>query len=358
MGSINCLPELYSLVVNDNKSLGGEICAELLRKDSIELELFNSGKRIATPFLVGLSTASEAIPLLFQACASPLICKLINTTDRLQPKVELIDVGTDPHPTFAVGTDPHPTSAVDFAPEPEHRCARDDGVGSICSEHGKIQCWPHGGDPAAMTAEEASERSLCVECQLEPSKGKWFPWQHTWLVGLYRLVAQAKEADELEDFFVVCHADLHNTAPTEQDLKGVFEGKFLGIELDKEQQRSKYLHDDFDPKYALEGMEAHSLLDWERRAMEIVVERHPEQARMRYIDEFGAELLLGVSRNADTRDAYPPFSSSLGTGLKPAYDVEEATGRPAWYRAATKEDRELLASDMEQRLMELLEVSL
>ena len=76
----------------------------------------------------------------------------------------------------------------------------------------------------------------------------------------------------------------------------MFARKFLGTDLSEEQRRRKQLFDDFDPCYGLEGGDSHAVLDWERRAMEMVARQQPGRVKLRYIDEMGATL-GGEKRN-------------------------------------------------------------
>jgi hypothetical protein len=119
------------------------------------------------------------------------------------------------------------------------------------------------------------------------------------------MVAEARANGEQEDLFVVCH---------NKD----FQRKFLGHDLDEQQQRNKHLNNDFGPCYGLEGEQAHSILDWERRAMELVTRQHAGHVQMRYIDKRGKEV----------KDMHEDYDN------KPDYGVEEGTGRPAWYGPA------------------------
>jgi hypothetical protein len=113
MGSTECLPHLSRLAVNNNLDLGGrclvhgcymcgsfilltlpcciiegELPAKLMCKSDVLLEFLDSGRRVITPFLVGVSLPSEAIStLLYSTRYSKLISKL-KGDQRLQPTVK------------------------------------------------------------------------------------------------------------------------------------------------------------------------------------------------------------------------------------------------------------------------------
>jgi hypothetical protein len=83
-----------------------------------------------------------------------------------------------------------------------------------------------------------------------------------WLSGLENLGREAAECNLKEDaeypvsVYVVCHA--HNPR-----FKRVFKRKLGGVPgLSREEQEKRHFSDDFDPKFALKGGVASSILDW------------------------------------------------------------------------------------------------
>eukprot|EP00935_MAST-01C_sp_MAST-1C-sp1_P002211 g2211.t1 len=112
MGTEGCLPKLRILDVNNNKALGGEICAELMSSGA-DLYFFTSGRRIRTPFLVATSLPSESINMLFWSAGQEGRAFYGMTSgERMQPKVAATDVSADQCAVFG----------DDFKPFPEHRC--------------------------------------------------------------------------------------------------------------------------------------------------------------------------------------------------------------------------------------------
>ena len=122
---------------------------------------------------------------------------------------------------------------------------------------------------------------------------------------------KAKAEGEIADFFVVCHASpgIGFGAP----LKGVFKKKFMAADLTDEQQALKHRFDDFDAEYGLGGGKARSILDWERRAINMVAKdpKYKEVVRIRYINENGCDKDDGLDRS-------------------PGYEMD-ADGKPDWY---------------------------
>ena len=211
----------------------------------------------------------------------------------------------------------------DFKPLPEHRCIREQ-IGSLTAD-GKTQCWPHWFHPTKgrldektgtwtpMTLHEYEEQNLCVECVKNPKHvpkgGKYAPWQRIWMYGLYRVAKKAKAEGRIADFFVVCHAYEHGS------IEGVFKKKFMAADLTDEQQALKHRFDDFDAEYGLGGGKARSILDWERRAINMVAKEYGEEVvRIRYINERGCDK--------DATTSY--FDRS------PGYEMD-ADGKPDWY---------------------------
>jgi hypothetical protein len=219
LGTSKCCPHLMSLDVSNNRDVGGEVCMELMQREGVILPLpFKdsaqpNGRRIKTPFFVGVSLASETLVELIRQFA-PLKAGM-----RTQKKVATVSV--------------HRSS--DFFPE--HRCIR----------------------------EQRGSK------EFKGSEGKGFsPWQSVWLSGLENLGREAAERNLKEDaecnlkedaeypvsIYVVCHA--HNPR-----FKRVFERKLGGVQgLSREEQEKKHFSDDFDPEFALKGGSASSILDW------------------------------------------------------------------------------------------------
>jgi hypothetical protein len=234
----SCCPLLISLDVSFNSDIGGELCIELVRKEGASLDFFGSGRRIRTPFLVGVSLPSEVIPALFQFVAP------LKAGSRTQPKVVTVKVHEQ------AGRSPDRT--------PEHRCIRE-GRGS---QNTSASDWAHGGGGGATEQQGFT------------------PWQKVWLEGLDALGEQAAERGEQETVYVVSHAHY-------PQYRGVFRRKFANADLSAEAQREKQFNDDFDPAYALEGIEAQSILDWERQAIEMMVRTHTGALVVQHIDELG-----------------------------------------------------------------------
>eukprot|EP00935_MAST-01C_sp_MAST-1C-sp1_P002210 g2210.t1 len=85
----------------------------------------------------------------------------------------------------------------------------------------------------------------------------------------------------------------------------------MAADLTDEQQALKHRFDDFDAEYGLGGGKARSILDWERRALNMVAKEYGEEVvRIRYINENGFD-----------KDAEDDFDRS------PGYEMD-ADGKP------------------------------
>ena len=274
MGTAACLPHLWRLKVGTNKGIGGEICLELMRKQGLDLEIFNSGKRIRTPFLVGVTVASETISELLWSTHHVLLISVLNSGDRVQAKVPTVSV-TDVMFMLEKASD-------GTMPADEHRCIREKRGSS--------------GD-------------------------KYNPWQFVWRQGLYRLGEQAKSEGKTLDVFSVCHASSKDATTSKVRFEGVFEKKFLAQDMPADEQARKHFADDFDPRYGLGGEVAHSILDWERRVMENAVKEFKGGLRLRYISERGLEV--GDKEGGE--------EGERGEAFRPRGYQTDEKGRPAWY---------------------------
>jgi hypothetical protein len=79
--------------------------------------------------------------------------------------------------------------------------------------------------------------------------------------------------------FVVCYAEEFKTKLRQGDLKeGYWSATHPGF--------TKWEYHDFDPAYALDGEEADSIMDWERRIILKMVQQY-SNLRIRYIDPTG-----------------------------------------------------------------------
>jgi hypothetical protein len=233
LGTSECCPHLMSLDVSNNRDVGGEVCIELMQRGGVILILKGSaqpnGRRIKTPFFVGVSLASETLVELIRQFA-PLKAGM-----RTQKEVATVSV--------------HSSSGF----FPEHRCIR---------------------EQRGSKTFEGSER-----------KG-FSPWQIVWLSGLENLGRQAAERNPKAEYpvsiYVVCHAhnpqfkrvfqrklgksnELHSYCPWLQGLGGGSGDRVQG--LSPEEQKEKQINDDFDPKFALDPEfalkeAASSILDW------------------------------------------------------------------------------------------------
>eukprot|EP00935_MAST-01C_sp_MAST-1C-sp1_P000530 g530.t1 len=231
-----CCPRLITLAVDNNSGIGGEVCLELLQKVGANLMFFRSGRRIKTPFLVGVSLASESIPQLL------LFNEMLKEGERTQGVVLTVGVGDQ-----------------DWASpdrSPEHRCIRT-GKGS-------------GGSV-------------------------WNPWQKVWLDGIDRLAATAS-IDEPAKCFVVCHArhpDLLGVFEEKLGQGDITPGHSEWADRywkDSHPSLTKWQMDDFDAKFALAAEEATSILDWERRAFQQAIDRHEGKLQPVFINERGVEM--------------------------------------------------------------------
>jgi MFS family permease len=212
LGTSKCCPHLMSLDVSNNRDVGGGVCMELMQREGVILPFLvqRNGRRIKTPFFVGVSLASETLVELIRQF--PPLKKGMRT----QKKVDTVSVRSKEFEGYS-----------EFIPE--HRCIR--------KQRGSKE--------------------------FEGIKGKGFsPWQIVWLSGLENLGREAAECNLKEDaeypvsVYVVCHA--HNPR-----FKRVFKRKLGGVPgLSREEQEKRHFSDDFDPKFALNGEGASSILDW------------------------------------------------------------------------------------------------
>jgi hypothetical protein len=244
MGSAHCLPELQVLHVNDNLGLGGEICHELMckrmcrrstlldamfilhhryippyhsqntptrtcthvtriisGKKGADIFLFESGRRIRSPFISGVSLATEALP-------PSVVCFL------LWADVPTLPSGFTLHPLVpALAMDaPAPWNTADTASaEPEHRCIRE-GIGSLC-QHGLHQYWPHHLHPVSTPAEVAAQQGLCIFCAARPSAGWWVPWQVLYTVLHCTLYSMHCTSGGYRGRYCTLHTNIHYTLP-------------------------------------------------------------------------------------------------------------------------------------------------
>jgi hypothetical protein len=237
MGSSQCLPCLEELHL-ENNSLEGEICMDLFRKPGVNLFVFPMKRpgRIRTPFFVGVTIASE------QITATMLHVDALKLGKRTQEKV----------PTVSVD---EPLDQQEQQEHPLHRCV----------------------------LEKYGSRATVYST-----------WQRVWMRGLYLLAQDARTSNLPQKLFAVCHYHKDNQHRFAARVKGgqyqgVFKIKFENKAMDAELQRQKHFDDDFDPAYALGGVIATSILDWERHQILRVAEEYKPHLVVAHIDEFGQE---------------------------------------------------------------------
>ena len=116
---------------------------------------------------------------------------------------------------------------------------------------------------------------------------KYNPWQMIWADGLDMLGA----SEEQEDVYVVCW-DQNNGR-----FDDVFKAKLRQGDIEdwRGSGQTKWVYDDFDPAYGLEGEVADSILDWERRMIVGAARRFPN-LRIRYINPWGDEAVRRSAR--------------------------------------------------------------